>query len=232
MKLSVLIPAYNERDTIADLLRRVAAVALPGATMEIIVVDDGSSDGTGRRLASLDIPGLRVITHAANQGKGGAVRTALAAATGDAVIFQDADLEYDPSDYPRLLAPIQSGRARVVYGVRDLGGQALVRRLGNRFLTQATNLLYGARLADMETCYKMIAMPVARRLDLQARRFDMEPEITAKLLNAGCRIVEVPIAYRPRTERKLSPWRDGWPALWTLIKHRFARPGRQRRDPG
>lgn len=225
MKLSVLIPAYNERETVGELLRRVVAVDLPDIELEIVVVDDGSTDGTGELLAGLDLPGLRLLRHGVNRGKGGAVRTALAAATGDAVIFQDADLEYDPRDYGRLLEPIRAGAARVVYGVRDLGPQTPLRRLGNRFLTLATNLLYGVRLDDMETCYKMIAMPVARRLDLRARRFDMEPEITAKLLRAGERIHQVPIGYTPRTERKLSPWRDGWAALWTLIRWRFGGGG-------
>ncbi len=224
MKLSVLIPVYNEHETIEELIRRVAAVDLgPGSEMEIIVVDDGSTDGTRDLLAQMRVPGLRVIEHEQNRGKGGAIRTALAAATGDAVIFQDADLEYDPQDYTRLWDLIVRGQAQVVYGVRDLSDQALTRRLGNRFLTWATNLLYGTRLQDMETCYKMITMPIAQTLDLRANRFDMEPEITAKIVRAGHTIHQVPISYQPRVIRKLSPWRDGWPALWTLIKYRFCR---------
>ena len=222
MKLSVLIPAYNEHETIEKLIRRVAAVDLgTGSEIEIIVVDDGSNDGTREILATLDVPGLRVIEHERNRGKGGAIRTALAAATGDAVIFQDADLEYDPQDYVQLWQPIAQGDAQVVYGVRDLGDQSFLRRFGNHFLTWATNVLYGTHLKDMETCYKMIAMPIARKLDLQAQRFDMEPEITAKLIRAGHTIHEAPISYAPRLVRKLSPWRDGWPALWTLVKYRF-----------
>lgn len=224
MKLSVLIPVYNEHETIEELIRRVTAVDLgPGSEMEIIVVDDGSTDGTRDLLAQMRVPGLRVIEHEQNRGKGGAIRTALAAATGDAVIFQDADLEYDPQDYTRLWDLIVRGQAQVVYGVRDLSDQALTRRLGNQFLTWATNLLYGTRLRDMETCYKMITMPIAQTLDLQANRFDMEPEITAKIVRAGHTIHQVPISYQPRVIRKLSPWRDGWPALWTLIKYRFFR---------
>jgi len=224
LKLSVLIPVYNEHETIEELIRRVAAVDLgPGSEMEIIVVDDGSTDGTRDLLAQMRVPGLRVIEHEQNRGKGGAIRTALAAATGDAVIFQDADLEYDPQDYTRLWDLIVRGQAQVVYGVRDLSDQALTRRLGNRFLTWATNLLYGTRLQDMETCYKMITMPIAQTLDLRANRFDMEPEITAKIVRAGHTIHQVPISYQPRVIRKLSPWRDGWPALWTLIKYRFCR---------
>ncbi len=222
MKLSVLIPAYNEHETIEELIRRVAAVDLGyGSEMEIIVVDDGSTDGTRELLARMRVPGLRVIEHEQNRGKGGAIRTALAAATGDAVIFQDADLEYDPQDYTRLWDLIARGQAQVVYGVRDLGDQAFMRRFGNHFLTWVTNLLYGTRLQDMETCYKMIAMPIAKTLNLQANRFDMEPEITAKIIRAGHTIHQVPISYAPRVIRKLSPWRDGWPALWTLIKYRF-----------
>jgi len=224
LKLSVLIPVYNEHETIEELIRRVTAVDLgPGSEMEIIVVDDGSTDGTRDLLAQMRVPGLRVIEHEQNRGKGGAIRTALAAATGDAVIFQDADLEYDPQDYTRLWDLIVRGQAQVVYGVRDLSDQALTRRLGNQFLTWATNLLYGTRLRDMETCYKMITMPIAQTLDLQANRFDMEPEITAKIVRAGHTIHQVPISYQPRVIRKLSPWRDGWPALWTLIKYRFFR---------
>jgi glycosyltransferase involved in cell wall biosynthesis len=224
LKLSVLIPAYNERETIEELVRRVAAVDLgPGSELEIIVVDDGSTDGTRQILAGLKVSGLRVIEHERNQGKGGAIRTALAAATGDAVIFQDADLEYDPQDFPKLWALIARGEAQAVYGARDLGDQAFFRRFGNHFLTWATNVLYGTHLKDMETCYKMIAIPIARTLDLQSHRFDMEPEITAKIIRAGHTIHEVPISYEPRIVRKLSPWRDGWPALRTLIKYRFSR---------
>jgi len=224
LKLSVLIPAYNEHETIEELIRQVAAVDLgPDSEMEIIVVDDGSTDGTRELLAKMDVPGLRVIEHEQNTGKGGAIRTALAAAAGDAVIFQDADLEYDPQDYVQLWDRVARDKAQVVYGARDLGDQAFMRRFGNHFLTWATNVLYGTHLQDMETCYKMIAMPIARTLDLQANHFDMEPEITAKIIKAGHTIHEAPISYAPRTIRKLSPWRDGWPALWTLVKYRFFR---------
>ena len=218
MKLSVLIPAHNEEACIGELIRRVAAVELE---TEIIVVDDCSSDGTANILAGLQLPNLQVIRHKTNRGKGSGVRTALAAASGDVVVIQDADLEYDPQDYVRLIAPLQRGETEVVYGVRDLSGQSWFRRWGNQFLTWATNLLYGTRLQDMETCYKMMPLDLARSLALRANRFDLEPEITAKLVKRECTIKEVPIAYSPRVQRKLNPWRDGLPALWMLIKCRF-----------
>jgi glycosyltransferase involved in cell wall biosynthesis len=218
MLLSVLIPVYNEADSVAELVRRVAAVPL---ALEIIVVDDASTDGSIERLAGLDLPSLVLLAHPENRGKGAAVRTALAAARGGAVVIQDADLEYFPEDFPALLAPIASGAADVVYGVRDLSAQPWLRRVGNRLLTAVTNLLYGTRLADMETCYKMIRGDVARALRLEADRFDIEPEITARLLAGGWRIHEVPVRYAPRRVRKLNPWRDGPHALWTLIRLRL-----------
>jgi glycosyltransferase involved in cell wall biosynthesis len=229
MKLSVLIPVFNEEASVAELVRRVAAV---GLSTEIIVVDDASTDASRDQLAGLAVPGLVVIHHPENRGKGAAVRTALAAATGDAVVIQDADLEYFPEDFPALLAPIAAGQADVVYGVRNLAQQPLVRRLGNHMLTRATNWLYGTALSDMETCYKMMRGSVARNLDLQADRFDIEPEITSRLLSGGFRIHEVPIRYAPRRVRKLNPWRDGPHALWTLVRLRFQRrPRAARRSP-
>ncbi|MFQ6058801.1 MAG: glycosyltransferase family 2 protein [Anaerolineae bacterium] len=218
MKLSVIIPVYNERETIDRILEQVAAVPLE---KEIIVVDDGSSDGTAESLAASRLRNLRFLRHSRNRGKGAAIRTALAAASGDVVVIQDADLEYDPQDYLKLLAPIERGEAQVVYGVRDLGRQRGLLRWGNRFLTWVTNLLYGTRLADMETCYKMMTTAVARSLDLRANRFEIEPEITVKLIRGGHRIHQVPIHYAPRAQKKLSPWRDGLPALWTLVRYRF-----------
>jgi len=148
----------------------------------------------------------------------------LAAASGDAVIIQDADLEYDPADYAALLEPITSGRAHVVYGVRQFDDQRWYIGLGNRFLTLLTNWLYGLDLHDMETCYKVMTADIAKLLDIQSNRFDMEPEITAKITRLGHAIVEVPISYEPREEKKLSPWRDGWPAVRALFRYRTWRP--------
>jgi len=225
MKLSVLMPVYNEEAGLEAILHRVAEVDVD---KEIIVVDDCSRDGTAAILSRIELPGLRVIRHEVNKGKGAAIRTALQAATGEAVIIQDADLEYDPQDYPALLEPILKGEARAVYGVRDLRGQKPLLYLGNKLLTILTNLLYGVRLHDMETCYKVMTVEVARNLDLECNRFDLEPEITAKIIRQGHRIHEVPISYYPRKEKKLSPWRDGLPALQALLRYRHWQPRRAR----
>ena len=218
MKLSILIPVFNEEESVKELLERVLAVP---CEKEIVVVDDCSTDNTWSVLNGIQDPRIHVYRHEVNQGKGAGIRTALAHATGDLVIIQDADLEYDPNDYPRLLEPILNGRAQVVYGVRDLDSQEPLLRLGNKFLTFCTNLLYGSRISDMETCYKLMPREVLLSLNLQATRFQIEPEITAKLLRRGYHIYEIPIWYKPRKEKKLSPWKDGLPALWTLLKYRF-----------
>jgi glycosyltransferase involved in cell wall biosynthesis len=220
MKLSVLIPVYNEEEGVAEILRRVAAVPVE---KEIIVVDDCSRDRTWEILRSLNIPELRMFCHEVNKGKGAAIRTALAEATGDAIIIQDADLEYDPQDYLKLLPPLVEGKAKVVYGARSLSKQKPLLHYGNAFLTWMTNVLYGTRLTDMETCYKLMAAEVAKGLTIECNRFDLEPEITAKIARRGYKIVEVPISYEPRTAKKLSPWKDGWPALRALIKYRFSK---------
>ncbi len=221
MKLSVLMPVYNEQAGLKEILARVAAVNI---NKEIIVVNDCSTDDTANILDNCDVADLTVIHHNHNQGKGAAIRTALQHVSGDAVIIQDADLEYDPSDYPRLLKPIIEGRAKVVYGVRDLSKQKLWVRWGNRALTVLTNLLYGTQLQDMETCYKVMASDIARRLDIECNRFDLEPEITAKIARQGYQIYQIPISYSPREEKKLSPWRDGWPAVCALLRYRFWSP--------
>ncbi len=221
MKLSVLVPVYNEEKGLEEIIHRVAAVDVE---KEIIVVDDCSEDRTAEILEALDVPGLRVLRHDVNRGKGAAIRTALEAATGDAIIIQDADLEYDPRDYGALLEPLISGDAQVVYGVRSFEEQKFLLSFGNRLLTWLTNLLYGVDLQDMETCYKVMRTDIARRLDIECDRFDLEPEITAKVARLGYEIHEVPISYDPREEKKLSPWRDGWPALRALFKYLFWTP--------
>jgi dolichol-phosphate mannosyltransferase len=217
MKLSVLMPVYNEELGVAEIIRQVAAVPIE---KEIIVVDDCSRDNTPTILAAMKVPDLRVIRHTVNHGKGAAIRTAMEAASGDAVIIQDADLEYDPKDYPALVQPIFNGSARVVYGVRSFKGQKALLRWGNKLLTVLTNLIYGVHLHDMETCYKVMTVDIARRMRIECNRFDLEPEITAKIIRMGEYIVEVPISYHPREAKKLSPWRDGLPALQALLRYR------------
>jgi glycosyltransferase involved in cell wall biosynthesis len=213
---------YNERSTVRALLNRGLALE---QDLEVLGVDDGSTHGTRELLSTMDDPRVRVVFHERNTGKGGAVRTGLDLCEGDVVVIQDADLEYDPEDLPELTRPIEEGRTDVVYGSRFQGkGEFLTSSfLANRFLTSLTNLLYGSNLTDMETCYKCIRRKVFQGLDLQANRFDMEPEITAKLLRAGHRIVEMPIAYRGRAkgEGKKIGVRDGLQAIRTLLKYRF-----------
>jgi glycosyltransferase involved in cell wall biosynthesis len=220
MKLSVLIPVFNEEESAKELLERVLAVPVE---KELVVVDDCSTDKTWEVLNSVQDARVRIYRHDVNQGKGTGICTALSHATGDMVIIQDADLEYDPNDYPKLLEPVLQGKSQVVYGVRDLDHQKALFRLGNQFLTLVTNLLYGARISDMETCYKLMPREVMLSLNLQPTRFQIEPEITAKLLRRGYSIYEVPIWYKPRKEKKLNPWKDGLPALWTLVKYRFGK---------
>ena len=221
MKLSVIMPVYNEAATIAEILQRFSDVPLE---KEIVLVDDCSKDGTGDILKLQGhIPNLRIITHEANGGKGAAVQTALQHISGDIVVIQDADLEYDPNDFHKLIAPIVSGQTKVVYGVRNLGTQKWYMALGNKFLTLVTNLLYGIKLQDMETCYKTMLREVVQGMVLECRRFDVEAELTAKIVRRGYRIVEVPISYMARHEqKKLSPL-DGWPAIRALIKYRFGK---------
>ena len=217
MKISVLIPVYNEERTVEEVIERVGAVDLE---KEIIVVDDCSTDRTPQILAKLARPGLVIITHDQNRGKGAAVRTALAAVSGDAVIIQDADLEYDPDDYAKLVQPLLEGKAKVVYGVRSLAGQKWHMRWGNRLLTMVTNLLYGSKLQDMETCYKLVAKGVIDDIELRSGGFEIEAEITAKILKKGYDIYQVPIWYSPRADKKLTAL-DGLPTLWALIRLRF-----------
>jgi glycosyltransferase involved in cell wall biosynthesis len=242
LKLSVIIPVYNEIETISEIVARVRAVHLDvqiwanqahedqvHLAREVVIVDDGSTDGTRAYLDSLrDKPDVKVIFHERNQGKGGAVRTGLKATTGDICLVQDADLEYDPRDYIRLLQPILEGRTQVVYGSRFRGGPTKAmffwHMVGNRMLTFATNILYNTILSDMETCYKVFTREVADKLDLRARGWGFDPEITAQMLLCGYRIYEVPISYTGRefNEGKKISWRDGFTVLWTLVKYRLA----------
>jgi glycosyltransferase involved in cell wall biosynthesis len=241
MKLSIIIPVYNEIETIAEILARVRGVPLQIAIWggeahmetltldrEIVIVDDGSTDGTRAYLDTLrDAPDLRIIFHEVNQGKGAAVLTGLQHASGDIMLIQDADLEYDPRDYPALLQPILERRTEVVYGSRFRGGPAKAmffwHMLGNRFLTFVTNILYNTILTDMETCYKVFTREVAEQLRLQAPGWGFDPEITVQILLRGYRIYEVPISYTGRefTEGKKISWQDGLTVLWTLLKYRF-----------
>ncbi len=228
--LSVIMPVYNERKTIEGIIERVKAVPLP---KEIIIVDDFSTDGTREGLGAIKDSEVKVLYHRQNQGKGSAIRTALAQVQGDIVIIQDADLEYDPGDYPRLLQPIIEGKTDVVYGSRFLGEKFKLfgrgktslphHYLGNRLLTIMTNLLYFRRITDMETGYKVFRSETIKSISLRCRRFDFEPEITAKLLKKGCRILELPINYRPRSfkEGKKINWVDGLAAAYYLVKYRF-----------
>lgn len=245
MKLSIIMPIYNEIETIAEILRRVRAVELTvtagyGSELEndavitfereIVLVDDGSTDGTREYLrAQEDEPDAVIIFHEQNRGKGAAVRTGLRRASGDVMLIQDADLEYDPRDYPALLQPIVEGRSQAVYGSRFRGGPTRAmffwHMIGNRFLTLVTNVLYNTILSDMETCYKVFTREVAEQLDLKAPGWGFDPEITAQILKRGYRIYEVPISYTGREfeEGKKISWRDGLTVLWTLFKHRFTR---------
>jgi glycosyltransferase involved in cell wall biosynthesis len=261
VKLSVLIPCYNEQDTIREIVERARDVEIrltvwdghrahtgDGGEQaeraqpyshhdgmveivvekEIVIVDDGSKDGTRAILAELAcLPDVFVYYHGRNTGKGGAVRTAIEKASGDIMLVQDADLEYDPRDYPALLQPIVEGRSKVVYGSRFLGGPRKTmffsHMLGNRFLTFSANILFDTILSDMETGYKVFASDVACQLHLKSRGWGFDPEITAKILKRGYRIYEVPISYTGREfdEGKKISWRDGLTVLWTLLKYRI-----------
>jgi len=232
VKLSVVMPVYNESKTIREIVRRVLDVPIE---KELLIVDDGSTDGTREILRELDgKEGVRVFLQPVNQGKGAAVSVGFRHAEGDVVVVQDADLEYDPGEYPKLLAPIADGHADVVYGSRFLGGGArrvlyFWHTVGNRFLTLASNMFTNLNLTDMETCYKMFRREVVQSMRIESRRFGIEPEITAKVARRGYRIFEVPISYYGRTyeEGKKIGWRDAVSAIWTIVKHSL----REAEDP-
>lgn len=225
MNLTVIIPTYNEVSTIREIVNRVNNT---GLVYEILIVDDGSTDGTREILAELNgTKNIHVVLHEKNAGKGAAVRTGIQHAIGDLVLIQDADLEYDPRDYPTLLQPIQEGIADVVYGSRFLGGARrpilFWNMVANKILTFVTNILYNNILSDMETGYKLFKRDLVKDIPLHARRFDFEPEFTAKILKRKYRIYEVPISFNPRDYnqgKKIKAW-DGFVAMWTLIKYRF-----------
>lgn len=227
--LSVLMPVYNERHTVEESIRRVRAVPME---IELVVIDDGSTDGTGEVLGRLAADGLidQLITHENNEGKGTAVRRGIEAATGTVLVVQDADLEYDPAELPRLLEPIESGRADAVLGSRFMGSPRRVlyfwHRVGNGVLTLVSNMFTDLNLTDMETCYKMMRADLAKSLPLQTRRFGIEPEIVARLAQSAARIYEVPISYHGRTyeEGKKITWRDGVAAFWHIVRCNVSRP--------
>jgi glycosyltransferase involved in cell wall biosynthesis len=227
VKLSILMPVYNERAHIADAVKQALDVTYP-CEVELVIVDDGSRDGTVDILSALNDPRISLQVHPRNQGKGAAIRTASAAATGDYMVILDADLEYDPQDIPRLLEPVLDGRASVVYGSRSFGSHSAYSFwyvMGNKGVTTVANMIYNSYISDLETCFKLMPLPLYRSLNIHSAGFGMEAEVTGKLLRQKVRPYEVPISYvaRTREEGKKITWRDGVEALWILTRERFRR---------
>jgi len=236
MKLSIVVPVFNEEKTVLEVLKRLDQLKIDGVDKEVIVVDDGSTDATASRIENLElrIKNLKILRHNINRGKGAAVKTGIKNSTGDYIIIQDADLEYNPKDIKELFAPIQKGEAQVVYGTRlnrlpnfkrdEKNPLFLLHYFGNKLLSLITSLLYGQWITDMETCYKIFPKKALKNIKLKARGFEFEPEITAKLAKKGYKIFEVPIKTNPRgynEGKKLNTFRDGAKALWALLKYRF-----------
>ena len=228
MKLSILMPVYNEAETLSYAVKRVLDVSYP-CDMELVLVDDGSTDGSSDIVAQLEDPRLTKGVHPANRGKGAALQTAAALASGDYVIICDADLEYSPSDIPALLRPIIEGEAEVVFGTRSFGSHTAYSFwyvMGNKAVTMAANVLYNSWLSDLETCFKLMPLEMYKALDLRQAGFGVEAEIAGKLLRSGIRPYEVPVSYkaRGREEGKKLTWRDGVEALWILLQLRLKKP--------
>ena len=226
-KISIIIPVYNEKDTLRDIVKRIEEVGFCGLEKELIFVDDASTDGSSEILKEFEEK-YTVLRHEVNQGKGAAIRTAVKAATGDLIVIQDADLEYDPADYEKLIPLVLENKADVVYGSRFLSKQGngsfmLTHYLGNKALTLITNILYNVTLTDMETCYKVFKAEYIKNVNIVSNRFDFEPEITAKVIKAGARIKELPVSYygRLHSEGKKITWKDGFHAIKALVKFRF-----------
>ena len=228
MKLSILMPVYNEATSIANAVKQALDVDYPCET-ELVVVDDGSRDGTADVLTALDDPRITLVVHPRNQGKGAAIKTAAANASGDYMVILDADLEYDPQDIPRLLEPVLDGRASVVYGSRTFGSHSAYSFwyvMGNKGVTTVANMIYNSYISDLETCFKLMPLALYRELKIRSVGFGMEAEVTGKILRSGVRPYEVPISYKARSREagKKLTWRDGVEALWILVKERVRAP--------